>query len=326
MEKLKYGLPIHFFATGNKECDLPSCKCNRDSQSSETVETYLVRQNDLNQMASSPSTCTSFSETMVMPEQLDTYYTNDNLNVNVSMRPSSIDTGNTYCSVSSKSSNNTCVNYASFSAADISDSNQTPAEHVSSYTDSSLSPGSDQRQSVFSPQVSENRFTAKHDLSDDEINSHSNVNYLFDLGLQCKGFRIGHINIQGVSNKIDQVRLLLESEKNQIHVLGLSETKLNVLHPDSAFQINGFQKPFRKDRKINSGGGLLVYVKDGTCASRRTDLELKDLECIWLEIKPKKSKPFLVGNIYRLPNSNIEWNAIFEDCIENVLREEKEIY
>ena len=285
-----------------------------------------MRQNDLNQMASSLSTCTSFSETMVMPEQLDTYYTNDNLNINVSKRPSTIDTGNTYCSVSSKSSNDTCVNYASFSAADISDSNQTPAEHVSSYTDSSLSPGSDQRQSVFSPQVSENRFTAKHDLSDDEINSHSNVNYLFDLGLQCKGFRMGHINIQGVSNKIDQVRLLLESEKNQIHVLGLSETKLNVLHPDSAFQINGFQKPFRKDRKINSGGGLLVYVKNGTCASRRTDLELKDLECIWLEIKPKKSKPFLVGNIYRPPNSNSEWNAIFEDCIENVLREEKEIY
>ena len=88
---------------------------------------------------------------------------------------------------------------------------------------------------------------------------------------------MGHINIQGINNKIDQVSLLLESEKNQIHVLGLSETKLNSLHPDSAFQVNGFQKPFRKDREINSGGGLLVYVKDGTSAYRRVDLELKDL-------------------------------------------------
>ena len=34
----------------------------------------------------------------------------------------------------------------------------------------------------------------------------------------------------------------------------------------------------------------------------------------------------LVGNIYRPPNSTIQWNAIFEDCIENVLREDKEIY
>ena len=58
------------------------------------------------------------------------------------------------------------------------------------------------------------------------------------------------MNIQGLSNRTDQVRLLLESEKNQIHVLGLSETKLNVIHPDSSFEVNGFQTPFRKDRNI----------------------------------------------------------------------------
>ena len=80
---------------------------------------------------------------------------------------------------------------------------------------------------------------------------------------------MGHMNIQGVSNKIDQVRLLLESEQNQIHVLGLSETKLNVIHP-----------------------------KEGICCTRRTDIEQESLECIWLEIKPYKSKSFLLGNIY----------------------------
>ena len=97
---------------------------------------------------------------------------------------------------------------------------------------------------------------------------------------------MGHINIQGVSNKTDQVRLLLESDKNLIHVLGLGETKLNVIHPDSVFEVNGFQKPFRRDWKANSGVGLLVYIKDSICASRRTDLEHENLECIWIEIKP----------------------------------------
>ena len=47
---------------------------------------------------------------------------------------------------------------------------------------------------------------------------------------------------------------------------------------------------------------------------------------IWLEIKPNKSKSFLVGNIYRPPNSTVQWNSIFEECIEKVLGEEKEIY
>ena len=131
-----------------------------------------------------------------------------------------------------------------------------------------------------------------------------------DLGLKNKGFRMGHLNIQGISNKIDQVSLLLGSEKNQIHVLGLSESKLNTNHPDSAFEINGYQKPFRRDRELNSGGGLLVYVMDGVCCNRRTDLEQWNLECIWLEIKPVNSKSFLLGNIYRPPNSTVEWNAI----------------
>ena len=47
---------------------------------------------------------------------------------------------------------------------------------------------------------------------------------------------------------------------------------------------------------------------------------------IWLEIKPVEIKSFLLGNIYRPPNSTVQWNQIFEDCIEHVLREDKEIY
>ena len=43
-------------------------------------------------------------------------------------------------------------------------------------------------------------------------------------------------------------------------------------------------------------------------------------------MKPKKSKSFLVGQVYRPPSSGIVWNEIFEDCLENVLKEEKEIY
>ena len=70
----------------------------------------------------------------------------------------------------------------------------------------------------------------------------------------------------------------------------------------------------------------MVYVKDGISCSRRTDLEHEHLECIWLEIKPNKSKSFLLGNIYRPPNSSVNWNSVFEDCIENILKEEKELY
>ena len=100
-----------------------------------------------------------------------------------------------------------------------------------------------------------------------------------DLGFKCKGFRIGHINVQGLGNKFDQIKLMLNSNQNQIQILGLSETKLKDIHVDSFFEVNGYQKPFRRDRKQNSGGGLLVYVKNEVSCKRRPDLESEQLEC-----------------------------------------------
>ena len=79
---------------------------------------------------------------------------------------------------------------------------------------------------------------------------------LMDLGFKCKGFRTGHINIQGLNNKTDQVRLLLSSEQNKIQILGLSETKLQNFHPVTIYEIDGYQKPFRMDLKKMKGAAF----------------------------------------------------------------------
>ena len=261
---------------------------------------------------------------MVLAEEQDTHCFYDSSHVSTSTRPHG-DQGNTNLSPGSNFINDICANYARCPSANASIDNQTLAVHEGSYPDGSLSQDSDQS-SVYSSWVSDNTLPTMHDFSNDTVSNQSNLTFLLDLGLKNKGFRMGHLNIQGVSNKIDQVGLLLGSDKNQIHVLGLSETKLNDTHPDSAFEINGYQKPFRRDRESNSGGGIIVYVRDEICCNRRPDLEQANLECIWLEIKPVKSKSFLLGNIYRPPNSTVQWNAIFEDCLEDVLKEDKEIY
>ena len=104
--------------------------------------------------------------------------------------------------------------------------------------------------------------------------------------------RIGHLNIQGLSSKIDQVKLMLTSENNSIHILGLSESKLKECHLESVFCIEGFQKPIRKDRLEDGGGGIIVYVKEGVIFKRRNDLESNNLECVWIEICPTNSNLF----------------------------------
>ncbi|WAR09122.1 hypothetical protein MAR_019080, partial [Mya arenaria] len=107
--------------------------------------------------------------------------------------------------------------------------------------------------------------------------------------------------------------------------MGISETKFNENHKTETFHIDGYQVPFRRDRLFNGGGGLAVYVKQNVNCIRRLDLEGDDIEIIWLEIMPTKCKSFLIGSLYRHPESKVAWKEIFDTHIENVQLEEKEI-
>ena len=89
---------------------------------------------------------------------------------------------------------------------------------------------------------------------------------MMNLGLKKKGFKMGHLNVQGIQNKIEQVDLLLNSSENDIQLFGLSESKLNANHTSDVFKIRNYQL-FRKDRIVSAdrpeqGGGSIVYVKD----------------------------------------------------------------
>ena len=148
------------------------------------------------------------------------------------------------------------------------------------------------------------------------------------LGLSDKGLNFGHLNIQGICGKemsiFSEIKAILSCNKN-LHILGLSETKLKDHKLNSMFQIEGFQDPYRKDNDLNGGGGIIVYVRNGINAKRREDLKINNLSCIWLEISQNKGKSFLIGNMYRPPDSKIEYCDRFEDMIEHVSEEGKEI-
>ncbi|MEW8547727.1 MAG: endonuclease/exonuclease/phosphatase family protein, partial [Candidatus Thiodiazotropha sp.] len=148
------------------------------------------------------------------------------------------------------------------------------------------------------------------------------------LDLPNKGLNFGHWNIQGICgkdmSKFSEIKAILTVSKN-IHILGLSETKLKEHKLTSMFNVEGYQTPFRKDNCSNGGGGIMVYVRNDINAKRREDLEINNISCIWLEISQDKGKSFLIGNMYRPPDSRVEYNDRFEDFIENVSKEGKEI-
>ena len=68
------------------------------------------------------------------------------------------------------------------------------------------------------------------------------------------------------------------------------------------------------DRRGDIHGGICVYIKSNVYSRRRSDLELPDIECIWLEIVCHH-RTFLLGTFHRPPNSPAGILSSIEDSI-----------
>ncbi|CAC5378414.1 unnamed protein product [Mytilus coruscus] len=96
---------------------------------------------------------------------------------------------------------------------------------------------------------------------------------------------------------------LINVELQHLDILCFTETWLKPDVLENDVLLDNFVKPFRRDRVDRIGGGVAVYVKSYLSAKRRCDLEVNAVESVWLELKLKQNRPFLLGTFYRPPNS-----------------------
>ena len=79
---------------------------------------------------------------------------------------------------------------------------------------------------------------------------------------------------------------------------------------------------------LGSGGGVGCFIRSDMDWLRRKDLEHDGIEAIWLEIFIKKSCLFLIGIIYRPPNTSlylpVDFERIFYDMLDICMTECKE--
>ena len=108
-----------------------------------------------------------------------------------------------------------------------------------------------------------------------------------------------HYNVQSLASKTD----IIEPELTNFDIISLTETWLNDSISNEDLKFNEFQDPFRRDRVDDSHGGVIVYVKRGIPCKRRLDLELVNIECVWIEIIVKNKK-LLIGTFYRPPTAS----------------------
>ena len=114
---------------------------------------------------------------------------------------------------------------------------------------------------------------------------------------------------------------------SKIDILSINETKLDSTVHDSDVYIPGFEI-VRKDRRVNGrkGGGVCIYLRTNLNYRIRDDLINDDLECLIVEINKPRSSVFLVGTWYRPPNSPPERFNEFENVIDKIDAESKELY
>ena len=99
--------------------------------------------------------------------------------------------------------------------------------------------------------------------------------------------------------KIDELRLI--AKNSNAAIIGISESKLDKTVLDNEVKIDGYELK-RSDRN-RQGGGVACYIRKDLSFNSREDFA-PDLENTFFDLLLPKSKPVLVGILYRPPNSN----------------------
>ena len=115
------------------------------------------------------------------------------------------------------------------------------------------------------------------------------------------------LNIRSIlANQHEFYRLLhnLENKNTKAGFILLSETYLTK-KTEKLANIIGFVL-HANNHANHKGGGTAILVKNGITHKRRPDLETmqeKDAESTYIEVVMKSGKIFIVGSLYRAPNT-----------------------
>ena len=108
-----------------------------------------------------------------------------------------------------------------------------------------------------------------------------------------------HLNINNILSKIDELRVI--AKKSRASVIGITESKLDKTVLDEEINIDGYELA-RSDRNRH-GGGAACYIRNDISFSVRGDFS-SEIENIFLDIFLPKTKPILIGILYRPPDQS----------------------
>ena len=133
-------------------------------------------------------------------------------------------------------------------------------------------------------------------------------------------FKIMSLNIFSLLPHLDELRLLVDSEKP--HIMCINETKLDDSIDDSLIQLDDYVI-VRKDRNIY-GGGVALYIHQNIQFEPKRELMCDEIESLSVQIKNGKFKPFIVTSIYRPPGKPVSYFNELESLFSMLEAQNKE--
>ena len=120
-----------------------------------------------------------------------------------------------------------------------------------------------------------------------------------------KYFSLLHINARSLNKNFDSIEVLLNSlNQFPFSVIGITETWLHTSSPNM-FDIQNYSM-IRADRRTGRGGGVAMYIYNNLRYKPRPDLQIDDIESLFIEVVNDKNKNTIIGVIYRPPNNQID--------------------
>ena len=111
-----------------------------------------------------------------------------------------------------------------------------------------------------------------------------------------RGLYLIHLNINSIISKIDELCII--AKKSRASVIGITESKLDETILDEEINIDGYELA-RSDRNRH-GGGVVCYIRNDISFNVRGDFS-SEIENIFSDIFLPKTKPILIGILYRPP-------------------------
>ena len=134
--------------------------------------------------------------------------------------------------------------------------------------------------------------------------------------INTKGLRVGHININGLLDKLHELEYLLQFVK--LDIFAVSETHLSREVKDEPIKSEGYSiaKRDRQCSDSNWGGCLIYYAEDPDSIERDDFKDSSTVEAEWLDVTVC-SQNILIGVAYRPPGDG-SFYVKFQKILESI--------